>query len=401
MTSLDGLRGIAALIVLAHHASLLNPAISATYIALPGTTPPMPGSLAWLFTYTPLKLFTAGPEAVVVFFVLSGFVLTLPVLSPRAFDWMAYYPRRIVRIGLPVVCSLVFAAALALLVPQVVANAMSGWVATTSVPDLSVEAFIGQLDPTRPYHLLNNPLWSIYWEVAFSVMLPLFLGLAVWLRRVWPLVLLVATATVFLGVDASADGLRYLPPFFVGVLAAVILPRIRRLGSRISGWRFGWAVWLLAVIASALLLIAHWMVGPGVGPGAVPLVLTALQPLAALGLLICCLEWRPLASLLSHQPFRWAGRISFSLYLVHVPIIVALSYALRDWGPTKVAALAIPVALIVGTLFYELVEKRSHTLSKLFGSTVARAFERHSAEVVAATAAQPTAPADLPSRASR
>ncbi|SDH18433.1 Peptidoglycan/LPS O-acetylase OafA/YrhL, contains acyltransferase and SGNH-hydrolase domains [Leifsonia sp. 98AMF] len=395
MTSLDGLRGIAALIVLAHHASLLNPAISGAYVPVPGSSGPAAGSLAWWFTYTPLKLFTAGPEAVVVFFVLSGFVLSLPVLSPRAFDWMAYYPRRIVRIGLPVVCSLVFAAALALLVPQIVANAMSGWVATTSVPDLSVETFIGQLDPTRTYHLLNNPLWSIYWEVAFSVMLPLFLGLAVWLRRVWPLILLVATATVFLGVDSGADGLRYLPPFFLGVVAAVLLPRIRRLGATVSGWRLGWAVWLLALIGSALLLIAHWMVGPGV----VPLALTALQPLAALGLLICCLEWRPLASLLSHQPFRWAGKISFSLYLVHVPIIVTLSYALRDWGPTKVAALAIPVALIVGTLFYQLVEKRSHTLSKLFGATVARAFERRSGEVAAS--AEPTAPAELPSRASR
>ena len=111
LSSLDGLRGIAALIVVAHHASLLVPAISAAYLTPGGG--PVAGSVAWWFTYTPLKLLTAGPEAVIVFFVLSGFVLTLPLLSGRPFDWMAYYPRRIVRIGLPTLCSLLFAAAIA------------------------------------------------------------------------------------------------------------------------------------------------------------------------------------------------------------------------------------------------------------------------------------------------
>ncbi|MGO4299185.1 acyltransferase family protein [Leifsonia sp. RAF41] len=380
LSSLDGLRGIAALVVVAHHASLLFPEISAAY--LDPAHGPVAGSVAWWFTFTPLKLLTAGPEAVIVFFVLSGFVLTLPLLSGRPFDWMAYYPRRIVRIGLPTLCSLLFAAALALLIPQQIDHAMSSWVASTSMPGLTVGRFIQQIDPTFGNYPLNNPLWSIYWEVAFSMMLPLFVGLAIWTRRIWPLVLAAASLAVFFGVVAGAGGFHYLPPFFVGVLAAVILPGIRRVGATISGWRAGWLVWLFVVLISALLLVAHWMVPDGV----VSVALVALQPLAALGLLICCLEWRPLAGLLSHQPFRWTGKVSFSLYLVHVPIIVGLSYALSAWGPIRVGLFAVPLALIAAAVFYQLVEKRSHGLSKFFGSRIAAAV-RQSA---------PTAPAAPP-----
>ncbi|WP_431220434.1 acyltransferase family protein [Leifsonia xyli] len=370
LRSLDGLRGVAAFIVLLHHASLLTPAIAAAYIFNPEVSGPTPYSFGWWFTYTPLKIFTAGPEAVVVFFVLSGFVLSLPVLGPRAFEWMSYYPRRIARIGLPVVGSLLFASALALLVPQLPQHAMSSWVAGTSVPQLGVWDVIGSLDPTLGSWFINNPLWSIYWEMAFSVLLPVFVGLAVLLRRGWPLLIALVVAIVLIGLYANSHAFLYLPGFFLGVVAATQLDRIHRLGDALASRRWGWAVWLLVALGSMVLLVSHWMTRSA----DLGFVLESLQPIAALGLLLCCLEWRLLARLLSHQPFRWLGTISFSLYLVHVPIIITLSYLLGSWGPLKVGALAIPVALVVGTLFYAAVEKPAHRLSKRIGRMVAQAF---------------------------
>ncbi|MCI0158190.1 acyltransferase [Leifsonia shinshuensis] len=369
LSALDGLRGVAALIVVVHHVSLLYPPIAATYM---GGQTPHPGSISWWLTYSPLKLLTAGPEAVIVFFVLSGFVLTLPLLNGRPFDWMSYYPRRLVRIGLPVVCSILLAAALALLVTQNPEHARSSWVAATSVYPVWIERFVANLDPMAGDFALNNPLWSIYWEMAFSMMLPLFVGAAVLLRRWWPLLLALAVFAVFLGKDSRADGFHYLPAFFVGALAAVGLPRLRAVGTRISSWRVGWLVWLVALAASALLLISTWFVPAGHPMTSTTLV--GLQPLAALGLIVCCLEWRPLGALLSLQPFQWAGRISFSLYLVHVPIIVALSYLLRGASLPVVAGLAIVSALGVAVLFYWLVERRSHGLSRWFGKLVSGTF---------------------------
>src|SRR4051812_11447586 len=99
-----------------HHGLLLFPRFADTYLA--NGQVPVTGSVLWWFTATPLKVLSAGGEAVTVFFVLSGVVLTLPVLSRVDFDWVAYYPRRVVRLYVPAAVSVLFATALAAVVAQ-------------------------------------------------------------------------------------------------------------------------------------------------------------------------------------------------------------------------------------------------------------------------------------------
>lgn len=85
LSSLDGLRGIAAVVVLIHHALLTLPQLADAYYDMDGLSEI---SLAWILTYTPLHVFWAGAEAVSLFFILSGIVLTLPVLRARGrFTW--------------------------------------------------------------------------------------------------------------------------------------------------------------------------------------------------------------------------------------------------------------------------------------------------------------------------
>lgn len=76
LRELDGLRGLAALIVLFYHISLTYPSLAAPYYAQP-----VEGPLAFALTYTPLHLLRDGRMAVYIFFVLSGLVLALPVLA--------------------------------------------------------------------------------------------------------------------------------------------------------------------------------------------------------------------------------------------------------------------------------------------------------------------------------
>jgi peptidoglycan/LPS O-acetylase OafA/YrhL len=95
---LDGLRGIAALVVLVHHTLLLTQLFVRPYVdPSPGTF----GDVYWWLTYTPLHLLWDGSTAVFVFFVLSGFVLALPYRT-RQFHWLSYYPARLIRLYLPV-----------------------------------------------------------------------------------------------------------------------------------------------------------------------------------------------------------------------------------------------------------------------------------------------------------
>ena len=75
--ALDGLRGVAALVVLAGHLLVSTVTPLANGILSVGTTDV--SAPAWALLYTPLHVFWAGTEAVTVFFVLSGYVLSLPV----------------------------------------------------------------------------------------------------------------------------------------------------------------------------------------------------------------------------------------------------------------------------------------------------------------------------------
>ena len=70
--ALDGLRGWAALVVLLHHSLLTVPAVASTYLSNTSE-----GPWVQMATSTPLHLVWAGPEAVIVFFVLSEVVRVL------------------------------------------------------------------------------------------------------------------------------------------------------------------------------------------------------------------------------------------------------------------------------------------------------------------------------------
>src|SRR5690606_33375733 len=102
LEELDSLRGLAALVVLSQHVlfTIVEP-------------PP-------IIDYTPLHLLWAGHEAVIFFFVLSGFVLALPFVDGRPFDYGPYAIKRVFRIWLPYVV----ATAAALLIASVTVERM-------------------------------------------------------------------------------------------------------------------------------------------------------------------------------------------------------------------------------------------------------------------------------------
>ena len=77
--SLDSLRGIAALIVLFHHCLLMTPLFYAAHY-----NEPYDNGWVSLFTNTILHTFWAGSEAVLLFFILSGFVLAIPFIDRKS-----------------------------------------------------------------------------------------------------------------------------------------------------------------------------------------------------------------------------------------------------------------------------------------------------------------------------
>lgn len=362
--ALDGLRGLAALVVLLHHAMYTNPNFPGT----PGGGSAPTGSAMWWISYTPLKLFTAGWESVIVFFVLSGLVVSLPVVRRGGFDWIAYFPRRVVRLMVPVVAAAVVAAGFVAAIPQRPTESGT-WLSNSSTPNFSWEYIVKAWDLLGGDGQIDNPLWSLRWELIFSLALPVFAIAAITLRKWWLGGLAAAVVLTWLGVRAGSGALSYLPAFFVGGLLAVRLEAVRAFADRLNARRVRHLAWPSIALGSTILMIAPWLFGAGAGdlPDLIA-VLKGLMPLAAAGLVVCALGWRPLAAVFESRPLQFAGAISFSLYLVHVPILIFSTYLFA--GETWYVPLlfGIPLALLVAVGFYWLVEKRSHGWAKAAGA---------------------------------
>src|SRR6195952_2318571 len=96
LPALDGLRGVAATVVVFHHVyPIARPFLE------PSTHAWAAGSPWWVISSTPVKLLSAGSESVLVFFVLSGLVVPLPLLGGRR-GWAGFFASRLVRLYLPV-----------------------------------------------------------------------------------------------------------------------------------------------------------------------------------------------------------------------------------------------------------------------------------------------------------
>jgi peptidoglycan/LPS O-acetylase OafA/YrhL len=348
---LDGLRGVAALVVLVHHSLLLTPPFFAAYTGTAGTTP-QEGS--WWWTHTPLHLLWVGDEAVLLFFVLSGLVLALPAMRWGSESWLSYFARRLPRLYVPVWGSLVLATALAWAVPR-------GPVPGTSLPETatgpSLHGLLHDAVLVKGATGLNGPLWSLRLEVIFSLLLPVYVVLALLVRR-WLLpVTVLALAVTAGGVAVGNSMATYLPVFAVGVALAVTW---RRLGS-VIGSTHSWRGALLLVVAG-LLLVNRWLM-----PSPLSVVLTVLGA----ALLVLAFGWSPPARRFgASTAVQHLGRLSFSLYLVHWPVVVTVARLLGTGTPLIVRVpVGIVASLVVAELFYRVIEGPSHTLAK----TLARA----------------------------
>jgi peptidoglycan/LPS O-acetylase OafA/YrhL len=373
--ALDGLRGLAALVVLLHHVLLASvPQLAYVYDGAPSPR----GALVWLLTYTPLHVVWAGPEAVVVFFVLSGFVLSLPVVRGRRLRPGSYYPSRFLRLYVPVWAALALAAALHATVARHAVAGASWWLNAHAVP-LQVRAMRldAALMPGAGDWGFTTVLWSLRWEVLFSLLLPLLL-LAPLHRRAWSLgaALLCCLALLWAGgslggipVVAGSGGallgsspgeyLLELPPFVLGVLLAFQHEQIERLAASL---RERSARNIAAQLALGVTCIgglsANWWLPGAQSQAALVAVGACLAVLAALTL-------RSLGGLLESGPMQWTGKRSYSLYLVHEPLVVALAFALGGRpSPVLFALLVTPLALGAAAAFCACVESPSHRLAR-------------------------------------
>ncbi|KRC52115.1 hypothetical protein ASE16_03445 [Leifsonia sp. Root227] len=312
-----------------------------------------------------------------IFFVLSGFVLTLPLLTHKQTvrSVLAYYGRRILRLYIPVWGAVAFALLLAVVIPRDPTMG-SSWMATHVPP--TVSAVWHDLVLVLGTSNLDSPLWSLTWEVWFSLLLPvMFVLLKVarvhdwWLGGIALMIALSAISRFPAVLDALPQAwltggmLQYLPVFGIGMILASRRDTIAELAQRVRAW---WPV----VAATLLLLISPSLIPTGPTYTPVAALLAAVSLVGVGGVVVLALE-SPLAKRLQSKPVQWAGTRSFSIYLIHEPILVAAALLTRanGWLPWLFVALAaIPVILVAAEGFYRAVERPSMLLSQRVGRAI-------------------------------
>ncbi len=279
--------------------------------------------------------FSGGFVGVDVFFVISGFLITniiLGELQEGRFSFRRFYVRRIARIipALLVTVTVSLAAATVLYTPPLLEHAMrQGLAALLSVSNIYfwVEADYWQL---RAKDFLFLHTWSLGVEEQFYLFYPLLL---VACRRflgargvlVFLLVLVIAgtaAAEHVLATDATAAF--YLTPlrlneFAMGGLGSILLPHLPVLRGRWTALTSAGTLGGLGMIFYSATTFGYLTRFPGVN--------SLLPTLGAL-LVILCGASGAARTLLGNAVMTWAGRLSYSLYLVHWPLIVLYRYLL-------------------------------------------------------------------------
>jgi peptidoglycan/LPS O-acetylase OafA/YrhL len=342
VAGLDGVRGLAALFV------VLNHIFERAWPGYPANHAPF--WAAWMIY---------GRFAVIIFIALSGFSLGLgPARSGWRFKSIATYAhRRAWRILPPYWAALGFS-----LVMNWYVLAQPGW-APSDGKSVVVYGFLAQdaFSVASP----NRAFWSIAIEAQLYVLLPVLLLLV---RRVSAraMVGLVAAIVVTIGllgphVPLMNSALVKFSPdlavlFAVGLLAAGIVTAGEHTRSR------PWAGYALAAAVPVIAL----MVVKGATWSNLNLFWLDLAWAPAVGCFLAAIATsrpRPVVRFLDSRLPRSLGSCSYSLYLTHWPIVIAVSYGLvlgrvATGTPTffVLAAILLPVTVCFALLFAAVFE---------------------------------------------
>jgi len=358
LSSLTGLRGVAALWVMLYHGSLLGPALGARWLGR-------------------LDLLHAGWIGVDLFFVLSGFILMwthgAEFVRPSPAGVRRFAALRLLRVYPLSLAVLALIALLAVLDPVFVAA-----IRAKGPDNLSAGAFLRTaLLATRWIGGTggdwNQPVWSLSAELVGYAAFPL-LAWSLARRSLGPSLIVAGTALGLLaGFQLAAgivglntiDQVSALVRMGCGFTAGVAACRMRQtLPEAAARWAPAVALGCCLVLLAAIQAKAGFILAPALFAG-----------------LILALSFQSGAvdRALAARPILWLGRISFPLYLLH---LTPLNWMIAHLGPARLGELAATGLLLAygaaclgcANLLHRLVEQPAHRWARRgFPGPVARA----------------------------
>lgn len=336
-TAIDGLRGYLALSVFVHH------------------------GMVWFFwlrtgqwVAPPSNLYShLGDASVAMFFMITGFLFFSKIMTSRT-DWLRLYVSRVLRLA-----PLFY---LAVAIMLVVVGISTGWQLNVSLGALAKSIgkwllfFSTDVNGfTLTGRITAGVTWTLPYEWAFYAFLPL-VAVVVGQRPRWPVFIVCLVGVVYFCVlNLHLE----LMSAFLGGAAAATLARNARFRAAAQ-----------SPLSGLLAIVACWAAFSYSGPA------FDVQPLLLLTtffVIIAC--GNDLFGLFAAKASRFLGEITYSVYLLHGPMLFIVFTLLIGWDKARslspaehwgVILVCTPLLICVSSLTYRWVEHPCITATDKF-----------------------------------
>ncbi|MED1269068.1 acyltransferase [Bacillus mycoides] len=346
---LDSIRGLAALTVVFGHFCLMLPSL--------------PNSIK----FSPLRFLWAGGEAVIVFYVLSGFVLSMALYHSKTNYW-GYLIKRFVRIYIPYYFWIIITFALFILFSPYEVAGLRDWFYDRW------QGSITKIDIINHFVLLNNfftenynpVIWSLAQEMRISIVFPLLFLL--FYKLSWKKTILFALSfsliSVFLNMlhigkaegfyNGYADTLHFTSMFMVGMLLFKHQEKLIYLYRNMKKFNKGF------LIALGIILYLYSILIYGFSRNDTTFLLKDWGVVIGVSIfIIMAMSNLKVKAFLNKSVFVYLGEISYSIYLCHFPIMMVLFKLLYTKIPIFfLLALCISMTILFSIVSYHLIEKK-------------------------------------------
>lgn len=374
--SLDALRGIAAFIVIIFHIL-----ISFDIFREANYSYEYSNFLIKMMNESPLHLLWAGNEAVLLFFVLSGFVLAIPFQKGRYSGYKNFIFKRFLRIYLPYIAIMTISViSMMLLYEYKIVGDLSESYVNRWNHEVSISAIIAYvLMINYDTANVNGVVWTLYHEMRMGFVFPFIMLILLKFKPIKSLTLLglfvvMSTAVlvspfIIFGRNEITLIIRdfgftaYYSIFFI--LGAFLSVHKTKILSTVNDFNKSWKLALL--LLSIILINGKWLNS-----------LLGIQTsffydlMAGFGivlLFVVVLTSKLAESVLTIKPLLFLGKISYSLYLVHMIVIMTLTIIFTHLGNVMIGfilspIISIPVAYFAYKFFEEPAIKLGRNIKK-------------------------------------
>jgi peptidoglycan/LPS O-acetylase OafA/YrhL len=305
---------------------------------------------------------------VLFFFLLSGFVLSrsLNIEKGKTFSGvMAYYIRRVFRLYPAALLSMIIAGFIVFIVLDSFmcahfSNPMNELVCEMR-KGIASSGYLCSMNLICETSVFNPPLWTIREEFACSFLLPLLILLLIR----FPSMVLPAGAVLawMLWRACYHQPASFLFSFYLGYMIHVASPHLERIGEKTTKTVlfFALMLWILSIKQGFNTVTGSIVLG---------VILIVLIP---------C-QWPFLRRMLESSPLRFLGRISYSFYLLHFPIMLLtcsllasrhlqfLTFGNRFVSTVILFIISVSITLVIGHFSEMLVETPFNRLGRELSS---------------------------------